>query len=187
MKIPAINPVVYFGHPIDLAPENDHIRQFNQTLAQEMAAQIGPVFRPSECWTFDLALGDTMIGNRGLQRINDAALRSCNLVVIHLPDDTPTIGTILEIRLAGSLGIPCVVVAGSHLYSCSVALHHLVADFPSVRVLRGDQDFVVTTDQVLNWYTEYTKRREEEVDRAIQRVRTFYNDEAMSDEEGEGD
>jgi nucleoside 2-deoxyribosyltransferase len=93
--------IVYLAGPIDNAQDHSNVhnvRNVRQDLHTLLKNHV--VFDPSAAWT----VASTQKPRPALQEINDYALESCDMVVAFLMPNVLTIGTIMEIQLASTLG-----------------------------------------------------------------------------------
>ena len=113
--------LIYLAHPIDLADE--YGREVQDWLRVALS-EIGVIFDPGLA---GLAATGTAPTPR-LQQINIEVMQKCDITVVFLPDEVPTIGTILELDrcIRETDYKPILVVAGDNIADKSWALSYLI-------------------------------------------------------------
>lgn len=98
---------VYFAHPIDNAQNLNH--DALEWVRHQIIAQDGDViYEPAQAFTVT-DVRDPRRAGMVINRVNATALGHADLVVAYVPDDVPTVGTIVEIIQAIELNIPVIV------------------------------------------------------------------------------
>lgn len=90
--------IIYYAHPIDQQKPTARYA----TVSAALALSGHQLYDPGRAWRTEQLRGN-------IQPINLAVLDRCDVLVAHLPGDTPTIGTHLELQYAIDRKIPTVV------------------------------------------------------------------------------
>jgi len=132
--------IVYLAGPIDYA--NKAVQDTRAQL-QDLLEETGyTYYNPASAWTVHPDTKPTP----ALQQINEYALAQTDILVAFLVKGVPTIGTVLELKLANKLGMFIYLYAPDYKNSWALARLRNVIIFDDLEVLRNELTVKATTE-----------------------------------------
>lgn len=112
-RIPRMNKVIYFAHPIDMA--GSEVMNTATAIRERLSAAGFTIYDPGGAWSWPGDVGAARV----ISAVNKAALENASAVVAWVPSGTQTLGVAEELATARDSGKPTAVIDDGQ---CSVFL-----------------------------------------------------------------